>query len=63
MRLVQVISESKDGNRREVIGRDADGPRTLHIQKKNKVWRYCVGRGMVGKQFFLPLRFMEKEED
>ena len=63
MRLVQVISESSDGNRKEVIGRDADGPRTLHIQKKNKVWKYFAGHDREDRQVFLPLRFMEKEGD
>jgi len=56
MRVERIISKSRDGNRMEVIGRDADGRRTLHLHRKNDVWRYSVGYDREDKQVFLPIK-------
>ena len=61
MRVEQIISESRDGNRMEIIGRDSDSQRTLHIQQKNKEWRYFVGHDREGKEIFLPIRMEVKK--
>jgi len=43
MKIIKVISLSKDGNRKEVIV-DAMGVRnTYHIHRQPKGWSYCIG--------------------
>ena len=58
MRAVKIISKSRD--RMEIIGRDEDGLRTLHIKKRRGEWRYCVGHDKGDKQVFLPIRFLNE---
>lgn len=42
MKLKQIISKSRNGNRMEVIGKDDDGLHTLHIRKEHNIWKYVV---------------------
>ena len=55
MRLVQVISKSRDGTRMEIIARDSDTQRTLHLCRKNDIWKYFVGCDREDKKVFLPI--------
>lgn len=55
MKVKRIISESKDGNRREVIGKDDSTQRTLHICREHNVWRYFVGCNREGRKVFLPI--------
>lgn len=48
MRVKQIISKSKGGNRMEVIAKKGDIQKTLHIRQENSIWRYfdsCDKRG------------------
>lgn len=56
MKLVRVISKSRSGNQMEVIGKDEDGLRTLHIRRERNDWKYFVGCDREDKRFFLPLK-------
>lgn len=62
MRLVQIISGSRDGNRKEIIARDSDGRRTLHIHRKRNEWKYFVGHDRQDKKVFLPISIGEKNK-
>ena len=55
MKLVRVISKSRGGNRMEVIAKNDDGLKTLHIHRKNRVWKYVAGRTREDKPFLLPI--------
>ena len=43
MKLIKIISKSKDGKKMEVIATDGNFLDTLHIQKHQKDWKYCAG--------------------
>lgn len=44
MKLEEIISKSRDRNRMEIIAKDDfKNPRTLHIQRHSKKWKYCTG--------------------
>jgi len=44
MKLEKIISKSKDGNRMEIIARDDfKNPKTLHVHRYSKGWKYCAG--------------------
>ena len=55
MKVRQVISKSRDGNRMEVIAREGNDQRTLHIHQKRNEWRYFAGEDKNGKKIFLPI--------
>ena len=56
MKVKQVISESRNGKRMEVIAKDNDGVlHTLHIQQEHKVWKYFVGENKKGVKVFAPI--------
>ena len=52
MKVKQIISKSKNGNRMEVIAKEGDIQKTLHIHQKNKVWRYFDGCDKKGNRVF-----------
>lgn len=52
MKLIKIISESKSGNRMEVIAEEDNIRRTLHIHKENNVWKYFAGCYKDKKVFF-----------
>ena len=52
MIVKQIISKSKNGNRMEVIGKEGDIQKTLHIRQENKVWRYFDGCDRKGNRVF-----------
>jgi len=55
MIVKQIISNSRNGNQMEVIGKDSNIQKTLHIHKENNVWRYFAGYDKKGKKIFLPI--------
>ena len=55
MKLKQIISKSKGGNRMEVIAKEDNIQKTLHIRQENNIWRYFNGRDNKGKRVFLPI--------
>lgn len=55
MKVKQVISETKDGRRMEVIGKEDNTQKTLHIHKENRGWSYFVGEDKKGKKVFAPI--------
>lgn len=52
MKLKQIISESRNGNRMEVIGKDDDGLHTLHIRKEYSNWKYLAAIDNKGNKLF-----------
>ena len=56
MKLIQIISKSKDGNRMEIIAKEPfQIQKTLHIRKENNIWRYFAGRDDKGNKVYLPI--------
>lgn len=55
MIVKQIISKSKDGNRMEVIAKEDNIQKTLHIHQGNDTWRYFAGCDKKGKQVFLTI--------
>ena len=55
MKVVKVISKSRNGSRMEVIAKEGSTHQTLHIHKGNEIWRYFVGEDKTGKKVFLPI--------
>jgi len=56
MKLIQIISKSKDGNRMEVIAKEPfQIQKTLHIRKENNIWRYFAGCDEKGNKVYLPI--------
>lgn len=55
MKVEQVISESRNGSRMEVIGKENNTQKTLHIHKENRGWSYFVGEDKKGKKVFAPI--------
>ena len=55
MKVKQIISKSRNGNRMEVIAKEDEIQKTLHICHVNNVWRYFAGNDNKGKQVFLPI--------
>ena len=60
MRVKQIISKSRNGNKMEVIASGVDVSKgviqkTLHIVKENDVWKYFVGLTTDGKKVFAPI--------
>jgi hypothetical protein len=43
MKVLRVISESRDKQRREVIAEHNGVKRTYHIRRSSGVWHYCNG--------------------
>ena len=43
MRVKEIISKSRDGDRMEVIATDGNFLHTFHIQRYAKKWKYCEG--------------------
>jgi len=43
MKIIQVISEGKNGESREVIGEDNGQKKTFHLKRSSGVWCYCNG--------------------
>lgn len=42
MNIIQIISKSKDGTRMQIIAKDENRLKTLHIHAgKGAEWRYC----------------------
>ena len=54
MKLKQIISKSKKGNRMEIIAEEDNMQRTLHIRKENNIWRFFAGCNK-GKKVFSPI--------
>lgn len=52
MEVKQIISKSKEGNRMEVIAKDDSTLQTLHIHRKNNIWRYFVYCDKKGNKVF-----------
>lgn len=57
MKVVQVISESRGGDRMEVIAEDEKNiRRTLHIHRHPPIgWMYCAGKDRNDKPVFEPI--------
>jgi len=56
MKLKQIISKGKNGNRMEIIAKEPfQVQKTLHIRKENNTWRYFAGCDAKGKKVFLPI--------
>jgi len=55
MMVKQIISKSKGGNRMEVIAKENNIQKTLHIHQENSIWRYFAGCDEKGKKIFLPI--------
>ena len=53
--IKQIISKSKNGNRMEVIAKEDNIQKTLHIRQENNIWRYFAGCDNKGKKVFLPI--------
>lgn len=43
MRVIQVISDGKDKESREVIGEERDQKKTFHLKKSGGIWHFCTG--------------------
>lgn len=56
MKVKQIISKNKNGNQMEVIGKDGDTQRTLHIHRKNNEWKYFTGLDKNGTKIFSSIR-------
>ena len=52
MIVKRIISKSRKGNRMEVIAKEGDIQKTLHIHQENKVWRYFDGCDKKGNRVF-----------
>ncbi len=55
MMVKKVISQSKDGNRMEVIAKEDKAQRTLHIRQEDKTWRYFAGCDNKDNKIYLPI--------
>ena len=55
MKVTQIISKSKCGNRMEVIAKEDGTRQTLHIRKEGSLWKYFVGCDKVGRKIFSPI--------
>jgi hypothetical protein len=55
MKVKQIISKSRSGNKMEVIGKEDDTQKTLHIHEENKVWKYFAGCDKTGRKVFSPI--------
>jgi len=59
MKVKQIISKSKNGNRMEIIATEDNVQRTLHIRKNNDAlitgWRYFAGCLRNGTKIYLPI--------
>ena len=55
MKVVKIISESKDGSRMEVIAKEDGTRKTLHIHREYNVWKYFVGLNKEGRKVFSPI--------
>jgi len=55
MMVKKIISKSKGGNRMEVIAKEDNIQKTLHIRQENNTWRYFAGCDAKGKKVFLPI--------
>jgi hypothetical protein len=55
VKVTKTISESRNKKQMEVIGKDDDGQRTLHIRKQHNEWRYFAGCDKKGNKVFLPI--------
>ena len=55
MKVTKIISKSQDRSRMEVIAKEGDTLKTLHIRQENKIWRYFVGEDKQGKKVFSPI--------
>ena len=55
MKVKQIISKSKNGNRMEVIAREDNILSTLHICQEHNIWRYFAGCDKKGRKVFLPI--------
>lgn len=52
MKVKQIISKSKNENRMEVIAKDNSTLQTLHIHRKNNIWKYFVCCDKKGNKVF-----------
>jgi len=44
MRVKEIISKSRDGDRMEVIAEDYHkNLKTIHVQRYSKKWKFCTG--------------------
>jgi len=55
MIVKRIISKSRNGNRMEVIAKEDNIQKTLHIRQVNNIWRYFAGCDDKGKQVYLPI--------
>ena len=52
MKLIKIISKSRDGNQMEVVAKEDKAQKTLHIRRVNDVWRYLAGKDEKGNKVF-----------
>ena len=55
MKLIKIISKSKNKNRMEIIAKDGKIQKTLHIHQENDTWRYFAGCDNKGNKIFFPI--------
>ena len=55
MKVIKVISKSPNEKRMEVIAKEGDTQKTLHIRQEHEVWKYFVGHDKNGKKVFSPI--------
>ena len=55
MKVVKVISKSPNEKRMEVIAKEGDTQKTLHICQEHVVWKYFVDHNKNGKKVFSPI--------
>ena len=55
MKVIKIISKSKSGNRMEIIAKEDNIQKTLHIHQENDIWRYFAGLDNKGKEIYLPI--------
>ena len=55
MKVIQIVSESKDGSRMEVIAKEEGTRHTLHLCKVRGVWNYFVGLDKKERKVFSPI--------